>query len=156
VNSFDLAAAQDAAPQPRAPHYGDPLGEQRRLENGETASIGQWAREAVRIGRGILGADDVAAPGETMVFLHLDGSDNALPVAGDQVFPLVSEPAACFPQMAVNSLGRITSAANHYELGPIAFAAVTAATDDGTRLKVVTNDNGRDIQIAAIAQWLPK
>ena len=141
--------------QPTAPHYGDPLGEQRRLENGETANIGLWAREAVRIGSGILGPDDVAkAPSERIVFLHLDGSDNVLPVAGDQVYPAVLRQAENLAQPTLKPLGRITSAANHYELGPIAFAALSAATEDGARLTVTTNDNGRDIQIAATAQLL--
>jgi len=133
----------------RPPHYGDPLGEQRRLAAAlasamvppmshtagprvddnrraddnrpatidfpppdQLPGIGQWAFEALRIAAGQPGPADVILPGETLAFLHLDGSDNVLPSAGDVVF------------LADDAVGRITSAANHYELGPIALAAL--------------------------------
>ena len=89
----------DSLPQPTATHYGDPFGEQRRLEAAEldlldsaTArrmtelEIGSWAHDAVRIASGKLGSDDVAGVGERIVLLHLDGSDNVLPKPGDSIY----------------------------------------------------------------------
>ena len=121
-----------------AAHYGDPFGEQRRLEAGDEVQVGAWAREAVRIAAGVLGPDEVTTePGQQIVFLHLDGSDNVLPTAGDLVY------AAGHP------IGHITSAANHHELGPIAFAALNPT--NSAELVVETQENGVTYQIAASA-----
>ena len=95
-------------------HFGDPLGEQRRLVAGDTDRVGHWAFEAIRIAEQRPGLHDVPGPGQILRFLHLDGSDNVLPQTGDAVFA------------ADQPVGQVTSAANHYELGPIALAAITA------------------------------
>jgi len=124
-------------------HYGDPFGEQRALEAalaaGETpCRIGQWAHDAIRIAAGQPGPADTAAADEHIVFLHLDGTDNVLPLSGDGVYT------------GETKLGRITSAANHHELGPIAFAAITSMPDAvAGPLTVHTLENGCAYQIAA-------
>lgn len=125
-------------------HYGDPFGEQRALVAGRTdVPIGRWAREAVRIAAGELGPDDVTGPGEQLVFLHLDGSDNVLPQPGDLVFSAhdVEHP-----------IGRVTSAANHYELGPIGFAALREYQPIAI---VMAQENGEPLAIAAHVEGLP-
>jgi hypothetical protein len=95
-----------------AKHYGDPYHEQRLLEGSGTAVAGTWARDAIRIANGRLESRDKAAPGEALVLVHLDGSDNVLPTAGDQIYSRNVR------------VGHITSVADHYELGPIALASV--------------------------------
>lgn len=53
--------------------------------------------------------------------LHLDGSDGSLPEPGDAV------------SLGGTVIGRITSAARHFELGPIALAVIKrAAAADAT------------------------
>jgi tRNA-modifying protein YgfZ len=139
------------------PHYGDPCGEQRRLEasglellDSATArelKIGSWAHDAVRIAAGVLGPDDVARVGECIMLLHLDGSDNVLPKPGD-VVSMVSRLPDGLPQPTV-SIGRVTSVGNHHELGPIAFAAVAEKTSGLNSLVVATEDGGQTYLIAA-------
>lgn len=62
--------------------------------------------------------------------LHLDGSDSVLPEHGDAVFDGETE------------AGRITSAARHHELGPIALAVVARRTPADAEL-VVAHDDAR-------------
>ena len=54
--------------------------------------------------------------------LHLDGSDAVLPSPGDQV------------TLDGSVVGQITSAAMHFELGPIALAVVKRTTDQAATL----------------------
>ena len=136
------------------PHYGDPFGEQRRLEKAKLdfsdsgaarrmaeLEIGTWAYDAVRIACGFLAPDDMPQAGECLVFLHLDGSDNVLPKPGDMVGSTTLE-----------NIGRITSVGNHYELGPIAFAAVAESASGLNSLVVLTYEDGHAYLIAASAQ----
>jgi len=57
--------------------------------------------------------------------LHLDGSESVLPDHGDAV------------ELGEKQVGYVTSAANHYELGPIALAVVKRNTDPAAELVVV-------------------
>jgi folate-binding Fe-S cluster repair protein YgfZ len=74
------------------------------------------------------------------VLLHLDGSEGVLPVHGD----LVSAPVA---DGEPREVGSITSAALHYELGPIALAVIKRSADPALDLVVTAGDPA--VQIAA-------
>jgi hypothetical protein len=56
--------------------------------------------------------------------LHLDGSDSVLPAPGDEVL------------LGENTVGHVTSAARHFELGPIALAVVKRNVDPLAQLDV--------------------
>jgi folate-binding protein YgfZ len=59
---------------------------------------------------------NLGRPPRRLVFLHLDGSDSTLPVHGDPV------------EFDGRTVGFVTSAARHHELGPIALALVKRNT----------------------------
>jgi tRNA-modifying protein YgfZ len=77
-----------------------------------------WLATAVHLDKGCYrGQESVAkihnlgAPPRKLVFLHLDGSGHLLPEAGSSI---ISE----------DVIGKITSVANHFEMGPIALGLV--------------------------------
>lgn len=79
-----------------------------------------WLRSAVHLAKGCYRGQETVAkvhnlghPPRRLVALHLDGSDSVLPAAGDTVFAGDDE------------VGHVTSAALHYELGPIALAMLS-------------------------------
>jgi len=74
-------------------------------------------------------------PPRRLTFLHLDGSDSELPEPGDQITVAGDE----------KPRGFITSAAQHFEMGPIALALVQRAVSEDAQLNVV----GRHGPIAA-------
>jgi folate-binding Fe-S cluster repair protein YgfZ len=55
---------------------------------------------------------NLGRPPRRLVLLHLDGSDSVLPEPGTPVL------------LDDREVGRVTSSARHYELGPIALAVV--------------------------------
>src|SRR4030095_3502488 len=55
---------------------------------------------------------NLGRPPRRLVFLHLDGSVETLPVSGAPV------------EHEGREVGRVTSAARHFELGPIALALI--------------------------------
>lgn len=80
-----------------------------------------WLRTAVHLHKGCYRGQETVArvhnlgrPPRRLVFLHLDGSDHELPERGAEVVPSAGGRA----------VGRVTSVAHHYELGPIALAVV--------------------------------
>ena len=90
-----------------------------------------WLRSAVHLTKGCYRGQETVAkvhnlghPPRRLVMLHLDGSDSVLPSPGDEV--LLDE----------NAVGRVTSAAQHFELGPIALAVVKRTTDPLAELAV--------------------
>jgi folate-binding Fe-S cluster repair protein YgfZ len=112
-------------------------------------------------------------PPRRLVMLHLDGSEGVLPEAGAEVFappsPVVEpvettpglaeppspvEPVETIPEPAEPTraeprpLGRVTSSALHYELGPIALAVIKRNVDPTLDLVVVT-DGPDAVHIAA-------
>lgn len=100
-----------------------------------------WLRSAVHLTKGCYRGQETIAkvhnlghPPRRLVLLHLDGSEGALPVHGDPVFAGDIE------------VGQVTSAALHYELGPIALAVVKRSTDPELDLTVRTD--GVDIAAA--------
>jgi folate-binding protein YgfZ len=90
-----------------------------------------WLRTAVHLTKGCYRGQETVAkvhnlghPPRRLVMLHLDGSDSVLPSPGDEVL------------LGENAVGHVTSAARHFELGPIALAVVKRATDPLAALAV--------------------
>ncbi|HXR45065.1 MAG TPA: folate-binding protein, partial [Pseudolysinimonas sp.] len=85
-----------------------------------------WIRSAVHLAKGCYRGQETVAkvhnlghPPRRLVMLHLDGSQGGLPEHGDEVV------------LGDTVVGRVTAAARHYELGPIALAVLkrTVPTD---------------------------
>ncbi|HEX5730403.1 YgfZ/GcvT domain-containing protein [Microbacterium sp.] len=94
-----------------------------------------WLRTAVHLEKGCYRGQETVAkvhnlghPPRRIVALQLDGSDSVLPAHGDQVFA------------GDNAVGIVTSAALHFEEGPIALAVVRRNTATDARLVVRTSD----------------
>lgn len=88
-----------------------------------------WLRTAVHLEKGCYRGQETVArvvnlgkPPRRLVFLHLDGSAEDLPEPGT---PLV---------LGERVVGRVTSAARHHELGPIALGIVKRAADESAEL----------------------
>ena len=67
---------------------------------------------------------NLGAPPRRLVLLHLDGGAEALPVHGDPVL------------LGDREIGWVSSAARHYELGPIATAVIKRSVDPAAELTV--------------------
>src|SRR5713101_5247258 len=87
-----------------------------------------WIETAVHLSKGCYRGQETVArvhnlghPPRRLVFLHMDGSDDALPAHGDPV------------ELAGTRVGFVGSAARHYELGPIALGLIkrTVPVDAG-------------------------
>ncbi len=94
-----------------------------------------WLRSAVHLNKGCYRGQETVAkvhnlghPPRRLVLLHLDGSEGVLPVAGDEVL------------LGDQSIGRVTAASLHYELGPIALAVVKRSADPEATLTVRSSD----------------
>lgn len=90
-----------------------------------------WLTSAVHLDKGCYrGQESVARvhnlgrPPRRLVLLHLDGSDSELPPTGTAV------------QLAGRDVGRLGSAARHYELGPIGLALLKRQVPDDAELEV--------------------
>jgi folate-binding protein YgfZ len=100
-----------------------------------------WLRSAVHLTKGCYRGQETVAkvhnlghPPRRLVLLHLDGSEGALPAHGDSVIAGDTE------------VGRVTSSALHYQLGPIALAVIKRSTD--TEADLVVRADGVDIAAA--------
>lgn len=85
-----------------------------------------WLRSAVHLSKGCYRGQETVAkvhnlghPPRRLAALHLDGSVDVLPERGDPVFAGDAE------------VGRITSAARHFELGPVALAILSRRAPEG-------------------------
>ncbi|WP_396643361.1 YgfZ/GcvT domain-containing protein [Microbacterium sp.] len=94
-----------------------------------------WLRSAVHLDKGCYRGQETVAkvhnlghPPRRLVFLHLDGSDAVLPEPGASV------------SLAGTEVGRVTSAALHHELGPIALAVVKRTLPIDATLTVTVGD----------------
>lgn len=94
-----------------------------------------WLRSAVHLAKGCYRGQETVAkvhnlghPPRRLVLLHLDGSEGGLPEHDDAVV------------LGDTAVGRITAAARHFELGPIALAVVKRTTDASAALVVRTAD----------------
>jgi tRNA-modifying protein YgfZ len=111
-----------------------------------------WIETAVHLSKGCYRGQETVArvhnlghPPRRLVLLNLDGSEDKLPIHGDQVL------------LDGTSVGFAGSAARHYELGPIALGLVkrttpvdAALTVDGIAAAqevIVSPDAGANIQI---------
>lgn len=88
-------------------------------------------RSAVHLTKGCYRGQETVAkvhnlghPPRRLVMLHLDGSDSVLPSHGDDVM------------LDDSAVGQVTSAAIHFELGPIALAVVKRRTDPDAVLTI--------------------
>ncbi len=94
-----------------------------------------WLRSAVHLNKGCYRGQETVAkvhnlghPPRRLVMLHLDGSDGVVPAPGSSV------------ELAGQAVGRVTSSALHYELGPIALAVVKRNVDPAAALDVAADD----------------
>lgn len=94
-----------------------------------------WLRTAVHLEKGCYRGQETVAkvhnlghPPRRVVALQLDGSDSVLPSPGDEVFA------------GETAIGKVTSAALHFEEGPIALAMVRRNTPVDAELLVRTPD----------------
>jgi folate-binding protein YgfZ len=111
-----------------------------------------WIETAVHLSKGCYRGQETVArvhnlghPPRRLTFLHLDGSDDALPGHGDPV------------SAADATVGFVGSAARHYELGPIALALIkrtvpvdaplSAAGIAATQEVIVSPDAGANVKI---------
>ncbi|MEO0061286.1 MAG: hypothetical protein RL343_904 [Actinomycetota bacterium] len=92
-------------------------------------------RTAVHLSKGCYRGQETVAkvhnlghPPRRLVLLHLDGSEHELPEVGSEIVVAGTE--------AVK--GRVTSAAQHFEMGPIALAVVSRSVPEDAPLKVLT------------------
>lgn len=92
-----------------------------------------WLSTAVHMSKGCYRGQETVAkvhnlghPPRRLTFLHLDGSGHAIPDAGDAV------------RVAGDELirGKITVAANHFEMGPIALALLSRNVSETAHLVV--------------------
>ncbi len=94
-----------------------------------------WLRSAVHLAKGCYRGQETVAkvhnlghPPRRLVMLHLDGSDALLPAPGAEV------------RTGDASVGTVTAAARHHELGPIALAVVKRSLDPSAPLVVAVDD----------------
>jgi folate-binding protein YgfZ len=66
-------------------------------------------------------------PPRRLTFLHLDGSEHALPDVGDEIRVIGEE----------KTRGKITSVAQHFDMGPIALAVISRSVPEDAALEVV-------------------
>ena len=90
-----------------------------------------WLATAVHLSKGCYRGQETVAkvhnlghPPRRLVMLHLDGSGHLLPEIGAEV------------SLGESVVGKVTSAAQHHEMGPIALALVTRRTDEAAELSV--------------------
>lgn len=90
-----------------------------------------WIGPAVHLAKGcyrgqeaVARVHNLGAPPRRLVLLHLDGGAEALPGHGDPVL------------LGDREIGWVSSAARHYELGPIATAVIKRSVDPAAELTV--------------------
>lgn len=92
-----------------------------------------WMSTAVHMSKGCYRGQETVAkvhnlghPPRRLTFLHLDGSGHDLPEVGDEVLVAGTE----------NARGKITVAAQHHEMGPIALALLSRSVPEDAALVV--------------------
>ena len=101
-------------------------------------------RTAVHLAKGCYKGQETIArvhnlghPPRRLTLLQLDGSAHTLPAAGSPVYA----PGAG-PETGAKPVGRVTSAALHWEMGPIALAVLKRSTDPAAPLTVLGEAEG--------------
>jgi folate-binding protein YgfZ len=94
-----------------------------------------WLRSAVHLSKGCYRGQETVAkvhnlghPPRRLVMLHIDGSEGVPATAGSEV------------RLGDALVGRVTSAALHFELGPIALAVIKRNVDPTATLAVIAED----------------
>ena len=105
-------------------------------------------RTAVHLSKGCYKGQETVArvhnlghPPRRLVMLQLDGSTHTLPAAGSPVLQRTDDGGE-------KQVGRVTSAALHYEMGPIALAVVKRSTDASATLVVRGEAEGEEYAAA--------
>jgi len=105
-----------------------------------------WLRSAVHLNKGCYRGQETVAkvhnlgrPPRRMVLLHLDGSQSTLPQPGAAVLRQGTVDDSGAP-VAGAEVGHVTSAALHYELGPIALAVIKRNVPVDETLEVEVDD----------------
>ena len=136
AGTLALEALRIAAWRPRLASEGDERTIPHELD---------WLRSAVHLTKGCYRGQETIAkvhnlghPPRRLVLLHLDGSDGVVPPHGSPVLSGDTE------------VGRVTSSALHYELGPVALAVVKRSTDPDADLTVLADG----IEIAAAQELI--
>lgn len=136
AGTLALEALRIAAWRPRLATEGDEKTIPHELD---------WLRSAVHLNKGCYRGQETVAkvhnlghPPRRLVMLHLDGSEGVLPGAGSPVIEALEIPPASPADPKI--VGRITSSAIHYELGPIALAVIKRNVDPAVDLVVLADD----------------
>lgn len=126
AGTLALEALRIAAWRPRLSTEGDERSIPHELD---------WLRSAVHLAKGCYRGQETVAkvhnlghPPRRLVMLHLDGSEGVHAAAGAAVL------------LGDTEVGRVTSAALHHELGPIALAVVKRSVDPAAELLVRADD----------------
>ena len=97
-----------------------------------------WLRTAVHLSKGgyrgqqtVAKVHNLGHPPRRLVMLYMDDSDTELPSRGDDVMVPNRDGQD-------KSVGQVTSAARHFELGSVALAVIKRGTDPSTELLVRT------------------
>ncbi len=137
VGTWALEALRVAAWRPRLGHESDHRTIPHEVD---------WLRTAVHLEKGCYRGQETVArvhnlgkPPRRLVLLHLDGSGHGLPEQGDEVF-LADDPG--------RKVGFVTTAARHYELGPIALALVKRNVPADATLTVAGMAAAQEIVVA--------
>ncbi|WP_460446145.1 CAF17-like 4Fe-4S cluster assembly/insertion protein YgfZ [Angustibacter aerolatus] len=103
-----------------------------------------WLRTAVHLSKGCYRGQETVArvhnlgqPPRRLVMLHLDGSGHLLPEAGTEL------------ELDGRTVGRITTAARHHELGPVALAVVKRSTPVDAVLLAAGVTAAQEVVVAA-------
>jgi len=103
-----------------------------------------WMETAVHLDKGCYRGQETVArvhnlgrPPRRLVLLHLDGSDSELPPTGSPV------------TLDGREVGRVTSSARHFELGPIALAVIKRSTDAAAPLVAGGVAASQEVVVAA-------
>ncbi|GAB3281710.1 folate-binding protein YgfZ [Sinomonas notoginsengisoli] len=106
-------------------------------------------RTAVHLSKGCYKGQETVArvhnlghPPRRLTLLQLDGSAHTLPAAGSEVVLGVGSDAGAKP------VGRVTSAALHHEMGPIALAVLKRSVDPRASLVVLGEAEGEEYAAA--------
>ncbi|MFJ3956117.1 YgfZ/GcvT domain-containing protein [Arthrobacter sp. NPDC090010] len=107
-------------------------------------------RTAVHLAKGCYKGQETIArvhnlghPPRRLVFLQLDGSQHTLPALDSPVV------------LDGKTVGRLSSVAQHHEMGPIALALVKRSVDAGAVLTVVDSTGSQDAEGEAVVEEYP-
>lgn len=95
---------------------------------------------------------NIGHPPRRLVQLHLDGSMHGLPAPGSEIVVRAAD-ADEEALVSARSVGRLTSAGLHHEMGPIALAVIKRNVDPAAELVVrQKDDDGEITEFMAAAQ----